>query len=504
MTIRNRGVLTGDGPIGVIDIGSNSVRLVIYERLARSPTPYFNEKVLLGLGRDVAEQGALASSSLVRAEQTLKRFRALSDQMGVKTLDMIATAAIREAKNGAAFIEMAERICRVSLAVLDGAAEARLAGMGIQSGIPYADGISGDLGGGSLELIDVTRSGISAGETFRLGGLRLQHRSDMRPKNARKIALDDLQSSQLLPGLAGRTFYAIGGTWRSLAKLHMQSTDYPLRVMHQYSVDTDKIRPFLKQVARNQIEEMDGINAVSRQRRGLLPYGAAVLLAVSGIGKPARIVTSALGLREGLLYSRLSKRQQAVDPLLSAAAELADLRSRSPKHARELIGWTGPAMAAAGLDETPQEARLRAAACLLADIGWRAHPDYRGEQSLNIIANAAFVGLDHPGRAYLAMAAYYRHSGLVEDELSPAIRRLAPKRYRERAKMLAAIFRVGYLISGSMTGIIPQTRIMRDGQHLQLYLPGDLSILAGGRLAARLKQLAGLCDLTPQIVTDRG
>ena len=504
MTIRNRGVLTGDGPVGVIDIGSNSVRLVIYERLARSPTPYFNEKVLLGLGSDVAEHGALAPDSLVRAEQTLKRFRALSDQMGVKTLDMIATAAIREAMNGADFIEMAERVCRVPLKVLDGADEARLAGMGIQSGIPYANGVSGDLGGGSLELIDVTRAGISPGETFRLGGLRLQHRSDNRLKNARKIASDDLKGSELLPGLAGRTFYAIGGTWRSLAKLHMQSTAYPLRVMHQYSVNTDKFRPFLKQVARNQVEAIAGIDAVSRQRRTLLPYGAAVLLAVSEIGKPARIVTSALGLREGLLYSKLPKNQQAVDPLLSAAAELADLRSRSPKHARELIGWTGPAMAAAGLDEMPEEARLRAAACLLADIGWRAHPDYRGEQSLNIIANAAFVGLDHPGRAYLAMAAYYRHSGLVEDELSPAIYKLAPKRYRERAKMLAAIFRVGYLISGSMTGIIPRTKILKDGQDLKLYLPGELSMLAGGRLEARLKQLAALCDLTPQIVIDDG
>lgn len=502
MTVNRRGVLTGGGPVGVIDIGSNSVRLVIYERLARSPTPYFNEKVLLGLGRDVAEQGALACESVVRAEQTLRRFRALADQMGVRNLDMIATAAIREAKNGSEFISMAERVCRAPLQVLDGDGEAQLAGMGILSGIPDADGICGDLGGGSLELIDISNGIISAGETFRLGGLRLQHRADKRPKNARTIALNDLRESDLLKGLAGRAFYAIGGTWRSLAKLHMQSTAYPLRVMQHYSVDTQALRPFLKQVARNRINEMDGIDAVSRQRRTLLPYGAAVLLALIDIGKPARIVTSALGLREGLLYSKLSEEERAADPLLSAAAELAELRARSPEHAGELIGWTGPAMAAAGLDETPEEARLRAAACLLADIGWRAHPDYRGEQSLNIIANAAFVGLDHPGRAYLAMAAYYRHSGLAEDELSPAIRTLAPARYRERAKVLAAIFRVGYLISGSMPGIIPRTRIARTDARLQLRLPADLSMLAGGRLEARMKQLAALCDLTPEIVIE--
>ena len=156
-------------------------------------------------------------------------------------------------------------------------------------------------------------------------------------------------------------------------------------------------------------------------------------------------------------------------------------------------------MAAAGMEETEEEARLRTAACLLADIGWRAHPDYRGEQSLNIIANAAFVGLDHPGRVYLSMAVYYRHSGLSESDLSPAIRALAPRRYQERAKVLAAIFRVGYLISASMPGIIPRTRIVRSGKALVLELPADLAMLAGGRLEGRMKQLGNACGLSAEI-----
>jgi len=504
MNLRNRGVLVGDGPVGIIDIGSNSVRLVVYERLARSPTPYFNEKVLLGLGRNVAEKGTLEEASIRQAEKALKRFRALTGQMGVQTLDVVATAAIREAENGSEFIAMAEAVCGVSLRLLDGASEARFAGLGIVSGIPEADGICGDLGGGSLELIDIGRGTISEGETFPLGGLRLQHRAEKKLKEARRIAQSDLERSGLLAGLKGRTFYAIGGTWRSLAKLHMHSTDYPLRVMQHYCIEAQPMRAFLKQVARNDISKMDGIEAVSRQRRSLLPYGATVLLALIEIGRPEWIVTSALGLREGVQYSKLSDEERNKDPLLSAAAELAVLRSRSPDHTRELIAWTGPAMEAGGLEETAEEARLRSAACMLADIGWRAHPDYRGEQSLNIIANAAFVGLDHPGRAYLALAAYYRHSGLSESELAPAIRKLAPRRYRERARLLAAIFRVGYLISASMTGIIPRTRIARSGDRLQLILPEDLSMLAGGRLEARMKQLAGLSDLTSEIVIEKG
>ena len=98
-------------------------------------------------------------------------------------------------------------------------------------------------------------------------------------------------------------------------------------------------------------------------------------------------------------------------------------------------------MASSGLDETAEERRLRHAACLLADIGWRAHPDYRGEQSLNIIANAAFVAIDHPGRAFLALAVFFRHVGLVDDELSPHAARacLDPHaRPRARARRCAA------------------------------------------------------------------
>ena len=227
-----------------------------------------------------------------------------------------------------------------------------------------------------------------------------------------------------------------------------------------------------------------------------------MLLELIEIGKPEKIVMSALGLREGVLYLQLDDTEKAEDPLISAAAELAELRSRSLDHAWELIDWTATAMEAAGMAESVEEKRLRTVACLLADIGWRAHPDYRGEQSLNIIANAAFVGLDHPGRAYLAMAVYYRHSGLAEKDLSPAIRQLAPPRYLERAKLLAAIFRVGYLISASMPGIIPRTRILRSGKALVLELPKDLAMLAGGRLESRLKQLANLCDLTAKMRID--
>jgi exopolyphosphatase/guanosine-5'-triphosphate,3'-diphosphate pyrophosphatase len=234
----------------------------------------------------------------------------------------------------------------------------------------------------------------------------------------------------------------------------------------------------------------------------LLPYGAAVLEQVIEIMKPAEIVMSALGVREGHLFDLLPPEIQEEDPLLAACGELALLRSRSPRHAAELPRWTAEAFAAIGLDETPEEARLRHAACLLADIGWRVHPEYRGEQSLNLISHAAFIGVDHPGRAYLALANFYRHEGLIDEALSPRIRELAPTRYMERARALGAALRVVYLITGSMAGVANRTRLERRGKTLALVLPEDLAPLGGSRVQRRLGQLAKTAGLSPVIAIE--
>jgi exopolyphosphatase/guanosine-5'-triphosphate,3'-diphosphate pyrophosphatase len=496
-----QGRIHGLGPVAVIDIGSNSVRLVVYERLARSPTPLFNEKILAGLGAGVAETGRLAEDAVAKTYAALRRFVALARQMRVADLNVVATAATREAENGAGFIAGAAKICGVPVTVLSGAEEARAAALGVVAGFQDADGVAGDLGGGSLELTDVSGRRIGAGESLLLGGLRLQTTSRGSLKAARDLARQALDSSAVIGKLPGRTFYAIGGTWRSLARLHMHERGYPLHVMHEYRIEADELGEFLKLVIRGPIDAVPGIAVVSSQRQALLPYGAVVLAEVLKAGKPRSVAISALGLREGLLYSKLSEAEQREDPLLSAARELSLLRSRSPAHGEELIPWTGQALAALGIEEKAEEKRLRAAACLLADIGWRAHPDYRGAQTMNIISHAAFVGIDHPGRMYLALAVYYRHAGLSDEDLGPGVRELAPLHYRESARALAAALRVAYLVSGAVEGVLPRTAVRRRADRLRLVLPSELSDLSGQRLMSRMKQFAALGGLTPEIVT---
>jgi exopolyphosphatase/guanosine-5'-triphosphate,3'-diphosphate pyrophosphatase len=497
-----QGRLDHGPPVAVIDVGSNSVRLVVYEGLTRSPTPLFNEKVLAGLGREVQTTRLLAADAIATALAALRRFRILCDRLEVAKLWTVATAACRDAKNGRDFIAQAERICGVEIDLLSGKREAELSALGVASGFNRPDGIVGDLGGGSLELTEIHGQRVRPGLTLPLGGLALQDISSKSIKKAEKIVKNSLDDAGLLEGGKGRTFYAIGGTWRALARLHMWQTGYPLHVMHGYVMPAKEAFDFSSLVHRVDPEMLSQIEVVTDARRPLLAYAALVLENLVRIARPKEVVVSALGLREGLLYSMLDAKEREKDPLIAAASELNVLRSRSPAHAEELIAWTDRFMTSSGLDETAEERRLRHAACLLADIGWRAHPDYRGEQSLNIIANAAFVAIDHPGRAFIALAVFFRHVGLVDEELSPRLRELASTRVLDRARVLGAALRVAYLVSASTIGVLPKTPMLVERGRLVLRLENGMKALAGERVFNRLRQLARLVGREPVMATE--
>ena len=492
-----RGRLPGE-PVAIVDIGSNSVRLVAYESLSRALTPIFNEKVLCGLGRGVATTGFLSEDATAKALGALQRFRVLCRTMGIANLRVVATAAVRDAANGPQFLELAERAIGCEIDLLAGPREAQLSGLGVASSIWAADGVVGDLGGGSLELADVAGGKVGKGVTLPLGGLSLLELSDRSPKKAAKIARDALQKVKTLDNLDGRTFYAVGGTWRALARLHMSQRQYPMRVMHNYVIPTRDALEFVKLVERIETEALTSIETVSAARRPLLAYGAAVLEEIIRRSTPKEIVISALGVREGLLFEGLSPEDQAQDPLIIAARQFNLLRSRSPGHAEELFHWTSQFLGASHLEESPEETRLRHAACLLSDIAWRAHPDYRGEQSYDLVANAAFVALDHPSRAYLALAASYRHvSG--DQEVSPHARSLVSPRQLDRARLLGAAMRVAYIVSAAMPGVLPRAPMAVQRGRVVLTLPSDLAALNSDRLQSRLRQFARLLGGDPEV-----
>lgn len=487
-------------PVAIIDIGSNSVRLVVYEGLSRAPTAIFNEKELCGLGRSLAKTGRLSDDSVAKAFAALRRFRALADALGAGTMHVLATAAARDAENGAAFIREAEAICRQPVELLSGKREARLSALGVVSGFYKPDGVAGDLGGGSLELIDVHIARLGQGATYPLGGIRLQDISDRSIKQADRIVRGELEKSAELEKLKGRAFYAVGGTWRALAHLHMSQKNYPLHVLHGYTIPAREALEFCRLVRRVDPDTLTSINVVSSERRPLLAYGALVLEHIVRIGKPSEVVMSGLGVREGLLYELLDEDARREDPLLSAARDLGWLRARAPRHGDDLVDWTDRLFRSIDLDETAEERRWRQAACHLSDLAWRVHPDYRGEQALDVIAHAAFTGVDHPGRAFMALATFYRHMGLLDDEASPRIREIASTRILDRARTLGGAMRVAYLVSAAVPGVLPRTPLTVKQDVLTLKLPEALGDLMSERLGNRLAKLGKLLARPTQIV----
>ena len=496
----SRSRLAGHGPLSVIDIGSNSVRLVTYERLSRSPAPIFNEKALCGLGSGLGETGRLNDKAVDDAMAVIRRFKAISDQLGSVQLLVLATAAAREATNGDTFIKKVEAVCGTEPLLLSGADEARYSGYGILSGFYKPDGIMGDMGGGSLEIADIANNKVGEGATYPLGGLRLQDMSGKSALKAMQIAEQLLAKSPILAAGKERPFYAIGGTWRSLAYLHMRQNNYPLRVLHHYEVPAKKMASFCEQVVKTELGQIRQIEVVSKNRAQLLPYGAAVLLKVIEEMKPASVIISALGVREGLLYEQLSAEQCQEDGLLAGAEDLSLLRSRSPMNTFELIEWTATLFSSAGLVERDDQARLRKAACLLSDLGWRAHPDYRGEQCLNTIAHAAFISIDHPGRAFIALSAYLRHEGPQDSAALPALTALLDNPdMRLRAHLLGLAFRIAHLICASMSGTLLKTHFSREGDTLFLNMDKSLAAHLGERLNRRMMQMKKLIDIKTEI-----
>jgi exopolyphosphatase/guanosine-5'-triphosphate,3'-diphosphate pyrophosphatase len=486
--------------IAIIDIGSNSVRLVVYEMLARAPAQVFNEKEMAGLGRGVATTGRLSDDAIAKALAALTRFRLLCEAMHVGEIRVIATAAAREAANGPEFLSRAENAVGQPIELISGGREAFLSGLGVISGFADPSGVVGDMGGGSLELAAVEDHRVGEGISLPLGGLALMDRSKGSLKTAEKIIRDELDHHPQLAAMRGKDFFAVGGTWRALATLHQRQAGYPLSVMHGYTVPSRDVADFAKLVERADASVLDAIEAVSSARRPLLAYGALLLDQIIRRGRPRAVVISASGVREGLLLDLLPESERKVDPLLRGAEDYNQLRARDPRHAADLIAWTRRLVASAGLPEDEASLRLEDAACLLSDIGWRAHPDYRGEQSLNVIAHAAFSGVDHAGRAFLALTVFHRYAGAKSDSpMADGMRRLLTPRLLERVHLLAGAFRVAYLLSAGMSGILPHTAVACVDRRLVLRLNGELQGLASERVAGRLKQLAKLLGREPEI-----
>jgi exopolyphosphatase/guanosine-5'-triphosphate,3'-diphosphate pyrophosphatase len=485
------------GRVAVIDVGSNSVRLVIYDKRSRSLVPIFNEKALPGLGKGLERTGKLNAEGRKDALINIRHFVALTRAMNVTDVEMLATAAVRDAKDGKDFAKEIERATGVAVRVISGEEEARLSALGVLAGVPSADGLMGDLGGGSLELVLLNKGKIAQQVTLPIGPLRLVEATDGDLDAAQKIIDRHLDELDWLQEVKGRTFYPVGGTWRTLAKIHMDQVNYPLHVIHVYRIGRRPAEDLARLVSRLGKRSLSNVRGVSRRRIETLPMGALILERVLRATKPERVLFSAYGLREGSLFSKLNPGDQAADPLLVGCADFAGIDGRFGSVSDALDAWITPLFA----EEDERRARLREAACLLSDIGWREHPDYRAEQTFMRVLRLPVAGIEHSERVTLALAMAIRYGAdLEEADYAEPFLGLLKEDDLDFAQRIGTAIRLAFALSGGTLAMLNQTRMVRKDSKICLHLPEESRQLFGEAVQRRLEAVGRAFDKPVQIV----
>jgi len=481
--------------IAIVDIGSNSVRLVVYDGRTRAPVPLFNEKAVCGLGLGMHQSGRLNPAGVAEALQMVPRFVRLARAMDVGILDVLATAAVRDASDGEAFVKAIEDSCDVDVTVLAGDEEARLAAMGVLCGTPNADGAVADLGGGSLELVALDHgrfAGLST--TFPLGVLRLSDASNGQRSVAETLIDKHFSSLSWWTRTHQRPLYAVGGAWRALARLCIAQTGHPLHVLDNFTLAADEAIDLADLISRQSFRSLDKVPGLSKKRQQHLPLAALLLGKVLQYARPSRLVFSVYGMREGRFYQHLNAESRNWDPLLAACADMARTAGRFPEHGQEIMDWMAPLLPF----ESAHQKRLREAACLLGDVFWNEHPDYRAEQAFLRVFRLPFMGLGHKDRALLALAIHARYGG--DDSLAQAAdaRSLLSEEEQKRALLIGMALRLGHSLSGGVPGLLPTTKLSIDGKQVSLSLPKDDPAFAPDltdRRYDRLAKLAGYDSL---------
>ena len=463
--------------VAIIDIGSNSVRLVVYAGAPRVPAPIFNEKVLAGLGAGLEERGTFAPAARDKALAALRRFRLLIDHMQVKKVHVLATAAIREAEDGRDFVREVDRIgfrCQV----LSPQREAELAGEGVLSAIPDADGIVGDLGGGSLELVDIDSREVRRGISLPLGVLRL-NATPVGERETREAVRDGVKQLGGVKQSRGRTFFMVGGSWRALARIDMAETDYPLPITHEYRMAPKRARELRRIVSQ---PDPKWSKAAAAARMASAPVAAMLLDVLADELEPSDLLVSTFGIREGLLYSTLRPRTRARDPLIEAAREAGGGEHRFGQHGDLLDEWISPLF-----DDTPEMSRLRRASCLLADVAWQANPGFRADRGVEMALHGNWVAITAAGRVIMAQAltSNFGREKLPDSKLA----QLCTEDELLRAHQWGLAMRLGQRLSGGVASVLEHTGLSVDDDAIRLHLLRSDQALVGEPVKRRLTRL---------------
>jgi len=469
--------------VGVMDVGSNSVRLVVYDVRGRAMQPRFNEKVLAGLGRGLGATGRLNPEGVETALAALARFASITRSQKVDSLFAFTTAAVREASDGKSFVDRVRRETGLVLRVLSGAEEARFAAEGVLAGTPGVDGVVGDLGGSSLELARLAGGRYETGSTYPLGPLALDTGGGFSEDKVLARARELMASAPELRK-AGDLFFAVGGAWRAIGTLHMELTRAPLHMLQNYEMDAQKLLPLLSDVMNGR-KYTDMLQEIAKRRASTIPYAAAVLKAVIEAGKFRTVMISSYGVREGVIFDSLEPAERAEDPL-DAGLDALIVDEQAAEFGKALATW---AMEAAPYT---LHQRLTSAACRLVDIGALLHPDHRADLAFDLVARAPLPGLSHRDRAALALAVASRFKRGIRNEVSD---KLLDPNLAGRARALGALMRLAADFSGRSAGLLRHSRLSCDGDTLTLRVETPYRALVSEAVERRLQHAADELDM---------
>jgi exopolyphosphatase/guanosine-5'-triphosphate,3'-diphosphate pyrophosphatase len=482
----------------VIDVGSNSVRLVIYRLDGRAIWTVYNEKALAGLGRDLPATGRLSPEGVETAITALRRFRAVLDGWDAEDVTAAATAAVREAADGPSFLKRVRTETGLEVRTLSGDEEARFAALGVLAGQPDAEGVVGDLGGSSLELVRLNGHDPEAGVTLPLGPFALGAPRALDLDRTRKRV--ELALAPHANRFATRHFHAVGGAWRNLALFHMELADYPLHVAHQYEMspaDAQDVARLIARQSRTSLERMEGL---SKKRVDTLPYAAVVLDTLIETLGIERVIVSAFGVREGLLLDAMDPAVRKRDPLIEGCEALTAARGVASELGGALEAWLTPAFERLTPVFGARDPTLLAAACRLADLGARLHPDHRADVAFEQVLRAPIAGMTHQERAFLACVAFSRHTAATTTPEAGAIARLLTAERRQRARALGAAVRLGCDLSGRNARLLERSSLSLQGDRLALTTaPGWEDMLLGEQTTKRAQTLGSALKLKVEL-----
>ncbi|MEM1066526.1 MAG: Ppx/GppA family phosphatase [Pseudomonadota bacterium] len=485
--------------VGVVDVGSNSVRLVVFDGAARSPSYFYNEKVMCGLGQGFTETRRLHEDGKRRALAALKRFQLLAENMGCAPLTAVATAAMREAEDGPAFRREVRETTGIKLWVIDGDEEARLSAQGVLLGWPGAYGLVCDIGGSSMELAELREGRVGKRATAPLGPFRLAGVPGGR-KGLTVHIRAEIEKLMAAMGPQRDRLFLVGGSWRAIARIDMARRGYPLAVLHEYRMSCDAVMETLAYISKKDADTLRAMTGIGEARMALVPMAAAVLAEIVRQIAPHDIAVSSYGIREGMLYEQMPEELRARDPLIEACRFSEAKDARLPGFGTLLYDFIAPLFQ----DGPAERQRIIQAACLLHDVSWRAHPDYRHEVGFDYVTRGELGGLRHEERVFLGLALLHRYKNSRSGTRLESILGLLGEDEVRVAEILGKAMRFGAMLSVAAPDRMGTLDWSPGKARLTLRLAEGTEALFGEVAAARFQSLAQAMGAETKVVQPGG